>query len=362
MFDQRPFDRRRFLGTAALAIAATWIGTRESVLRMIRIEPFRMAGASNLASLAGATGWLNSAALSAGDLRGKVVLVDFWTYTCINWIRTAPYVRAWAARYKDDGLVVLGVHTPEFSFEADSSNVRRAVKEMGIEYPVAIDSERRIWNGFANQYWPALYFLDGEGRVREHHFGEGEYEQSATRIRTLLTEAGRRLDSERARVEVHGVQAAADWDNLQSPETYVGYRKAEHFASPGGAVWDTPETYRLPARFHLNQWALSGDWTVKAEAATLSAAGGRIAFRFHARDVNLILGPASRGTSVRFRVYIDGQPAGRSGGADVDDAGDGTVAEQRLYQLVRQAGVIQDRLFEVEFLDPGVEAYAFTFG
>jgi thiol-disulfide isomerase/thioredoxin len=362
MFEQRPFNRRRFLGTTALAIAATWLGTRESVLRMIRLEPFRVAGASDLGSLGRATGWVNSGPLTAADLRGKVVLVDFWTYTCINWIRTAPYVRAWAARYKGDGLVVLGVHTPEFSFEADVTNVRRAVKEMGIEYPVAIDSDRAIWNGFANQYWPALYFLDGEGRVREHHFGEGSYEQSETRIRTLLTDAGRRLGSERANVEVHGVEVGADWDNLRSPETYVGYQKAEHFASPGGAARDTPQAYRLPAILHLNQWALSGEWTVKAEAATLNVAGGRIAFRCHARDVNLILGPAARGTSVRFRVFVDGQPAGQVRGTDVDDKGEGRVAEQRLYQLVRQLGAIQERQFEIEFLDAGVEAYCFTFG
>jgi Thioredoxin like C-terminal domain len=273
-----------------------------------------------------------------------------------------PHVRAWAARYKNDGLIVLGVHTPEFSFEEDGENVRRAVKEMGIEYPIAIDNDRAIWHGFANQYWPTLYFVDPKGRVRAHHFGEGEYESSETRIRELLTDAGSRVTSEYAIVKAHGAEVEADWDNLRSPETYIGHQKAAQFRSPGGAAINTPRTYELPSRLSLNQWALSGEWTVKPEAAVLNVAGGRISYRFHARDLHLILGPAARGTSVRVRVSIDGQAPGPAHGVDVDDGGNGTVLEQRLYQLVRQPGRIVDRTFAIEFLDAGVEAFAFTFG
>jgi thiol-disulfide isomerase/thioredoxin len=361
MFAQPTHGRRRFLGMAALTLAAAWIATRESVLQLITVEPFRGSGARDLASLGRATAWLNSAPLTAADLRGKVVLVDFYTYTCINWLRTLPYVRAWAAQYKDQGLVVIGVHTPEFSFEHDIDNVRRFANEMGIEYPVAIDNDRAIWNGFANHYWPALYFLDAAGHVRDHHFGEGKYEESETTIRQLLADAGNRSDRRRVAVEAHGPEVAADWSSLKSPETYVGHRKAENFASPGGTT-DTLRTYELPARLRLNHWALSGQWTVTSEAAVLNAAGGRIAYRFQARDLHLILGPAARGTSVRFRVFIDGQPAGHAHGTDVDDNGYGRVSEQRLYQLIRQTGPIHDHQFEIEFLDSGVEAFAFTFG
>ena len=362
MLAQRTHDRRRLLGMAALSLAGAWIGTRDSVLRLIRDEPFRVPGASDLASLGKATAWLNSAPLTAADLRGKVVLVDFWTYTCIYWLRTLPYVRGWAGQYKDQGLVVIGVHTPEFSFEENIDNVRRSVNEMGIEYPVAIDNDRAIWRGFANHYWPALYFVDVAGRVRDRHFGEGQYEQSETTIRQMLGDAGNRIDRPRVAVEARGLEVAADWGSLKSPETYVGHQKAEHFASPGGAAMNTLQTYGLPARLRLNQWALSGQWTVKSEAAVLNVAGGRIVYRFHARDLHLILGPATRGSSVRFRVFIDGQPAGPAHGSDVDDKGYGTVSEQRLYQLVRQTGPIDQRQFEIEFLDSGVEAFAFTFG
>jgi thiol-disulfide isomerase/thioredoxin len=362
MFAQRTRDRRRFLGTAALSLAAAWIGTRDSVLRLIRDEPFRVSGASDLASLGRATAWLNSAPLRAADLRGKVVLVDFWTYTCINWLRTLPYVREWAAEYKDQGLVVIGVHTPEFSFEENIDNVRQAANEMGIKYPVAIDNDRAIWHGFANHYWPALYFLDAAGHVRDHHFGEGKYEQSETTIRQLLEHAGNKIDRQRVAVEARGPEVGADWGSLRSPETYVGHQKAENFASPGGAAINTLHSYGLPARLRLNHWALSGQWTVKREAAVLNVAGGRIAYRFHARDLHLVLGPAARGSSVRFRVFIDGQPAGPVHGTDVDDNGYGKVSEQRLYQLIRQTKPIDDRQFEIEFLDAGVEAFAFTFG
>ena len=347
---------------AALSLAAAWIGTRDSVLRLIRDEPFRVSGASDLASLGNATAWLNSAPLTAAGLKGKVVLVDFCTYTCINWLRTLPYVRGWAGQYKDQGLVVIGVHTPEFSFEENIDNVRRAVSEMGIAYPVAIDNDRAIWRGFANHYWPALYFLDGAGRVRERRFGEGKYEESEATIRQLLADAGNRPDRPRVPVVARGVEVDADWGNLKSPETYIGRQKAERFASPAGAELNTTQTYSLPARLRLNQWALSGQWTVKGEAAVLNAGGGQIAYRFHARDLHLILGPATRGHSVRFRVFVDGQPVGPAHGTDVDSQGFGRVSEQRLYQLIRQTGPIHERQFGIEFLDAGVEAFAFTFG
>jgi thiol-disulfide isomerase/thioredoxin len=362
VYDLRPAGRRRFLGTAGVALAGAWIGTRDSVLPLITTEPFRVSSARDLASLGRATAWLNSAPLTAADVRGKVVLVDFWTYTCINWLRTLPYVRAWAERYKDDGLVVLGVHTPEFSFEADIANVRRSVEQMQIEYPIAVDNDRAIWRGFANHYWPALYFLDAAGRVRDHHFGEGDYEESEARIRQLLTDDGRRIDGERAGVEAHGFEVGADWDSLKSPETYVGSQKADNFASPGGATRNIAQRYRLADRLRLNQWALSGEWTVKPEAAVLNTGGGRIAYRFHARDLHLILGPAAQGMSVRFRVTVDGQPPGPARGVDVDEDGHGTVREQRLYQLVRQPKPIVDRTFAIDFLDGGIEAFAFTFG
>jgi thiol-disulfide isomerase/thioredoxin len=355
-------SRRRFLGLAGLSLAAGWIGTRDSVLHSIVAAPIRLSGTSDLAALARATAWLNSAPLTAADLRGKVVVVEFWTYTCINWLRTLPYIRAWAAQYKDQGLVVIGVHTPEFSFERDIANVRQSVKAMGIEYPVAIDTDYAIWSGFDNHYWPALYFIDAKGRVRDHQFGEGNYEQSETTIRRLLAEAGSQQERPRATVEARGPEVAADWPNVQSPESYIGYGKAEHFASPGGATRNASHAYQLPARLRLNQWALSGEWTVTGEAAKLNAAGGRIAYRFHARDLHLILGPTTRGQAVRFRVFIDQEPASGAHGTDVDGDGYGSVTTPRLYQLVRQTGRTRDRQFEIEFLDAGVSAFAFTFG
>ena len=364
MFTSQQHDRRRLVGMAALSLGAAWIGTRDSVIQLITVEPFRPPSARDLASLGRATAWLNSAPLTAAALQGKVVLVDFWTYTCINWLRTLPYVRAWAARYTEQGLVVIGVHTPEFSFEEDLDNVRRAVKEIGVTYPVAIDNDRAIWRGFANHYWPALYFIDAAGHVRDHHFGEGNYEESEMRIRQLLAAAGRggRLDREPVSVEAHGPEVGANWDNLKSPETYVGYQKAEHFASPGGAAVNTPHLYAVPSRLRRNQWALSGEWTMKAEAALLNAAGGRIAYRFHARDLHLVMRLAEGRGAIPFRVSIDGQPPGAGRGGDVDEKGHGTVAEPRLYQLIRQSGPIADRQFAIEYLDAGVEAFAFTFG
>jgi thiol-disulfide isomerase/thioredoxin len=321
------------------------------------------SSARELASLGSATGWINSPALTAADLRGKVVLIDFWTYTCVNWLRTLPYVRAWAAKYKDRGLVVLGVHSPEFPFEKDADNVRRAVKAMGIEYPVAIDSQHSIWNAFENEAWPALYFVDSQGRVRRRQLGEGRYDEAELFIQKLLTEAGARgIGHDLVSVVARGPEVAADWATLRSPETYVRHRDIERFASPGGAVLDQRRVYAAPARLGVNEWALVGAWTLESGAALLNKAGGRIAYRFHARDVNLVLGPAARGASVRFRVLIDGQPPGAAQGSDVDEQGRGTVTDQRLYQLIRQAGPIADRQFEIEFLDPGVEAFVFTFG
>jgi thiol-disulfide isomerase/thioredoxin len=321
------------------------------------------AGQTELASLARANEWLNSPPLTPSALRGKVVLIDFWTYTCINWRRTLPYVRAWAEKYKDQGLVVIGVHAPEFSFEKNLNNVRWAVKDMQIGYPVAIDNDHAIWRAFKNQYWPALYFIDSQGRVRHQYFGEGSYEQSEMVIQELLREAGASdVSREPVKVDALGLDADADWSSLKSPENYVGFERTQNFASPGGAVLNKPRMYELPARLRLNEWALSGDWTVKKETAAMNKAGGRIAYRFHARDLHLVMGPAAPGTSVRFRVLIDGQPPGAAHGDDVDELGNGTVTEQRLYQLIRQPKPIADRQFEIEFIGPSVEAYAFTFG
>jgi thiol-disulfide isomerase/thioredoxin len=316
-----------------------------------------------MASLGGATGWLNSPPLTTAGLRGKVVLVDFWTYTCINWLRTEPYVRAWAEKYKNQGLIVIGVHTPEFAFEHDVANVSRAAKDMKIDYPIAIDSDYAIWNAFKNEYWPALYFVDAQGRIRHHQFGEGGYEQSERVIQQLLAEAGASgVSRDLVAVDGRGAEAAADWDNLKSRENYVGFERTENFSSPGRAVLGKPHVYAVPARLRLNDWALSGDWTIEKPLIALNKPNGRIAYRFHARDLHLVMGPAARGTAVRFRVLIDGQPPGTAHGVDVDEQGNGTVSEQRLHQLIRQQGPITDRLFEIEFLDSGVEAFAFTFG
>jgi thiol-disulfide isomerase/thioredoxin len=316
-----------------------------------------------LPSLSGATDWLNSPSLTPADLRGKVVLVDFWTYSCINWRRTLPYLRAWADKYRAQGLVVIGAHTPEFQFEKTPANVRRAVQEMGITYPVAVDSEYAIWRAFANEYWPALYFVDARGHLRHHQFGEGDYERSERVIQELLTEAGatgvaRNLVS----VGPRGVEVAAAWDTLQSPETYLGYERAEGFASPRGAAHDERRIYSAPTQLALNQWALSGDWTIANWSAASNETKGRISYRFHARDLHLVMGSVVHGGSVRFRVLVDGQPPGAAHGVDVDAEGSGSVTEQRLYQLIRQPKPIADRLFEIQFLDSGAEVFSFTFG
>jgi thiol-disulfide isomerase/thioredoxin len=292
-----------------------------------------------LPSLEGATGWLNTEPLTTESLRGRPVLVEFWTFTCINWLRTLPYVRAWYERYRDDGLVVIGVHSPEFGFEHDLRNIRTALDAMDVVHPIAVDNDFAVWRAFDNAYWPALYLVDVEGRIRYHRFGEGEYEASELVIQQLLAYAGARdVDRELTPVDAQGVEAQADWDDLRSLETYIGYERTADFAG------------------------LVGDWTVERQDARLNAAGGRIAQRFHARDLNLVMGSGEDDKPVRFRVSLDGRPPGADHGVDTDEQGQGTVAEPRLYQLVRQRGPIADRTFEIEFMDPGVRAYVFTFG
>jgi thiol-disulfide isomerase/thioredoxin len=314
-------------------------------------------------SLDGATGWVNSPPVTAADLRGHVVLVQFWTYTCINWLRTLAYLRAWAEKYQDQGLLVIGVHTPEFDFEHDPDNVRRAVTDLRVDYPLAIDSDYAIWNAFNNHYWPAFYFVDAQGQIRHHRFGEGEYEMSEMILQQLLSEAGSGgTDQQLISVDARGVEAAADWASLRSPENYLGSERTQNFALFPGAGLDTRHVYAAPTRLHLNHRALAGDWTVKRQAIVLHQGDGRILYRFQARDLHLVMAPATPGTAVRFRVQLDRQPPGAAHGTDVDDQGNGTVTEPRLYQLVRQPGPIAERTFEITFLDPGVQAYAFTFG
>lgn len=310
--------------------------------------------------VSGATSWLNSPELTLEGLKGKVVLVDFWTYSCINCLRTIPYVRAWAEKYKDKGLVVIGVHTPEFAFEKVPANVRRAVDDLKIVYPVAVDNDYAIWRAYKNRYWPAHYFIDAQGRIRHHHFGEGDDQRSEQVIRQLLTEAGQKLDGDKpVAVEASGVQATSS-ETVKSPETYVGYERAENFISAGGAVQNQPATYQTPSP-RLNEWGLTGNWTIGGEHAALNEKDGSIVYRFHARDLHLVLA-STDAKPVRFRVTIDGKPPGDNRGMDVDANGEGVVNGQRLYQLVRQAGDIADRTFEIRFLDPGVQAFAFTFG
>jgi thiol-disulfide isomerase/thioredoxin len=321
----------------------------------------------NLPSLDGAVEWLNSPPLTAEQLKGKVVLVDFWTYSCINCLRALPYVRAWAEKYKDQGLVVIGVHAPEFAFEKIIGNVKKAVTDLKVDYPVAIDNNYKIWRAFNNNYWPAHYFIDAEGRIRHHHFGEGDYDNSERIIQLLLSQAGHKLKSASlVDVNATGAEAAADMNRVKSPETYLGYERAENFVSPGGAVRDMRHTYQASVdelnALNLNAWGLTGDWTIANERASLDASGGGIVYRFHARDLHLVLGPGSDGKPVRFRVTIDGKPPGADHGMDTDAEGNGTVTGERLYQLIRQKGDIADHTFAIEFLDPGVRAYAFTFG
>ncbi|KRE86703.1 cytochrome C biogenesis protein [Rhodanobacter sp. Soil772] len=323
-------------------------------------EPLPVEG--TLPSLAGATQWLNSPPLTTESLRGKVVLVDFWTYSCINCIRALPYVRGWADKYKDHGLVVIGVHAPEFAFEKDPANVAKAIKDLGVDYPVALDNDYAIWKGFNNEYWPAHYFIDAQGQIRHHHFGEGEYRESEDVIRQLLADAGQKnLPGGYVSDDHNGIEAAASNDPTRSPETYVGYARAMNFVG-GRVARDDAHDYHAPASLAADQWSLDGRWTVRDENAQLEQAGGAIVYRFRGRDLHLVLGPAADGKPIRYRVSIDGKPPGADHGMDTDADGRGTVTTQRLYQLVRQAHGSGERLFEIEFLDPGVQAYAFTFG
>jgi hypothetical protein len=316
----------------------------------------------HLPGFEGATGWLNTPPLTPQALHGKVVLVDFWTYTCINWLRTLAYVRAWWEKYRDRGLVVVGVHTPEFPFEREIDNVREAAKAMRVEYPIALDSDYEVWRAFNNMYWPAVYVADAEGRIRHYQFGEGMYDEGEWAVQELLREAeAEGIGDDLVSVEPEGFEVQADWASLQSPETYLGYEQAQNFASPGGAELDEPRTYVAPDSLRLNHWALAGDWTIERGASVLDRADGRIAFRFHARDVHLVMAPRARGTTVPFGVLLDGEAPGDAHGLDIDEQGHGTLGQPRLYQLIR-GGAVTDRTFEIAFLEPGVEAYVFTFG
>jgi hypothetical protein len=307
-------------------------------------------------SLDGATEWLNSERLSPAELRGRVIVINFWTLTCINWLRQEPYVRAWWQAYRGDGLVVIGIHTPEFSFEHEIDGVRQATRERGIDYPVAVDNDYEIWTAFDNHYWPALYFVDADGAIRDHHFGEGRYEQSERVIQRLLG-----VEREIVSVEGLGVEAEADWDHLRTPETYLGYGRGDRFASPETVALDVPRRYELPAPLRLNDWALAGDWTIGREYVVLDRTGGSIAYRFRARDAHLVLSPGAR-EPIPFRVLLDGEAPGRSHGADVDEEGNGLLDHGRLYQLVRQHDTVHERTLEITFGKPAAEAYAFTFG
>jgi thiol-disulfide isomerase/thioredoxin len=326
--------------------------------------PSNNGSGSPLSSLAGATGWINSKPLTASDLKGKVVLVDFWTYSCINCLRSLPYMNAWAEKYKQNGLVIIGVHAPEFPFEKEQPNVEKAVRKFAVSYPVALDNNYAIWKGFSNQYWPAHYFFDAKGKLRHQHFGEGDYVQSELWIQKLLQERASQqaLPGGMVSVSGQGEQAAALIRELGSPETYIGYEHAQHFASAGGLRHNSARLYAIPDQLKLNEWGLGGLWKDQAQTAVLTSPQGTIAFRFHARDLHLVLGPAKEGTSVRFRITIDGQIPGPNHGVDTDEQGNGVVISHRLYQLVRQKDAIEDRTFIIEFLDPGVQAYAFTFG
>ena len=380
---------RRVLGVLVLAgVAAIALGLDTGLLTRVSLastggieqklinavrpapapEPVLKAGAplpveGQMPSLEGATQWINSLPLTTESLRGKVVLVDFWTYSCINCLRTLPYIKAWNEKYKDSGLVILGVHTPEFAFEKDESNVRKAVKDLGVTYPVAMDNDYRIWRNFNNQYWPADYLIDAQGNIRFHHFGEGAYDESEKQIRTLLEEANHKpLPDGATKIAGSGTEAAPDMDDVQSPETYIGYARAQNFASPGGFNQDDPQLYRTPGELKLNDWALAGLWRDEDQVATSLAPADSISYRFHARDLHLVLGPGSDGKPVRFRVTLDGHAPGADHGVDIDAEGYGVVTGDRLYQLVRQKNSILDHTFRIEFLAPEVRAYSFTFG
>jgi thiol-disulfide isomerase/thioredoxin len=335
---------------------------------LIRTVAHRLAGESvglpvlgRLASFEGATGWLNSEPLTPEGLRGRVVLVDFWTYTCINWLRTLPYVRAWADRYADAGLTIVGAHTPEFGFERDVDNIKASLGWFDVRYPVAIDSDYGVWRAFNNHFWPAVYLADTEGRVRFQHFGEGEYAATEMAIQQLLMESGANIDQELVMVEPQGLEVAAEWRDVQSPESYAAFGRGYQFVSEEDRAYGTAHDYSASV-LGLNQFALSGNWTVDEHRSLSNAAGGRVAFRFHARDLNLVMGPASKGSEISFRTFVDGQPATNVNGVDASADGSGVLREQRTYQLIRQQQPISDRLFEIEFLEAGAEVYCFTFG
>ena len=351
-------ERRRFLGTAAGALVASRLGVIASVFNQMACAALVNEG--TLPSLSGATDWINSPPLTPEGLRGKVVLVDFWTYTCVNWTRTLPYVRAWAEKYKDAGLVVIGAHTPEFPFEKDIDNIRWSAKVMNVNYPIAVDSNYGIWRAFDNNYWPAAYLADANGTLRFHHFGEGNYDGIERTIQRLLDEAGKKTDGQLVKVNPRGLEVAADYGTLRSGENYLGYRQGEGFASD--ILEDAPKNYSAPARLGLNQWALEGNWTIKEGPVVLSGPHGSICYRFHARDVNLIMSPPIKVASVPFRITVDGKPPGAAHGEDTDAEGNGTLTRQRCYQLVRLQEPVRDRTFEIQFAQPGVEAYDFTFG
>ena len=336
---------------------------RDSAARTLGVGAADLPIEGNIGSFEGATTWINSPPLTPAGLRGHVVVIQFWTYTCINWLRTEAYYRAWSQRYRANGLITIGVHTPEFRFEHDLENVRWAVQARKIDYPVAVDNEYEVWSAFANHYWPALYFVDAQGRIRHHRFGEGDYERSEMVIRQLLVDAGASgLSSGLSTIDPSGDEVQADWEDLGSPESYLGYEQAEGFEAPRGETVDTPRIYTAPPRMRLNHWGLSGHWTYRSDASALNEPNGRVVYQFHARDVNLVMGPATKGAMVPFRVYLDGQIAGAAHGADVDADGYGTVVQQRMYQLIRQSKPIRDRRFEIEFLDAGAELFCFTFG
>lgn len=365
---ERIDQQRRLLCGGAFALAVTPLAGCEiggnmnaSAQETAMTNAARLPDEGTLVSFRGATGWLNSPPLTPDGLKGKVVLVNFWTFTCINWIRTAPYIKAWAKKYKDYGLVVVGVHTPEFSFEHDVDNVTRAGKAMQVDYPIALDPNYAVWTDFDNHYWPAVYIADAKGRIRHHQFGEGDYDRAERMIQALLTDAGYDgFEHDLVRVDPAGLEVAADWDDLQTGETYVGYGHGDSPASPDGLVADKVHDYVAPKRLRLNEWGLAGTWTISQEAIQSGASSGRIIFRFHARDVHLVMGSPVTGTTVPFRVLVDGHPPGDSHGTDIDAKGDGIIAEARLYQLVRQVGAITDR--EIEFLAAGAEVFVFTFG
>jgi thiol-disulfide isomerase/thioredoxin len=352
-------NRRRFLGVAVMTLVAA------QLVLAAGAEMFRPAPADDgpMPDLDGAVGWLNSTPLSSKSLRGKVVLINFWTYTCINSIRPLPYVRSWAAKYKDAGFVVIGAHTPEFSFEHERTNIENALHNLNVTFPVAIDSEYRVWNAFENEAWPAQYLVDATGRVRYHHFGEGDYDEIERVIQELLKETGATgIPSDMTSVSGVGIEAAPDWADEKSPETYVGYRQAANFASPEKVRKDSEQVYSAPVKLTLNHWGLSGSWNINSESAVLQAVPGKIVFRFHSRDLNFVLAPAKDGKPVRFVVRLDGAAPGENHGGDAAADGSGEIREPRLYQLIRQKGPIVDRIFEIEFLDPGVHALDFTFG